>query len=67
MQSDKGLLKKQLYQDQANLMDAIAKESDSLTKKLLQEALDRVNKYILICVKRNKFQKRMVKVNGTKE
>lgn len=67
MQSDKGLLKKQLYQDQANLMDAIAKESDSLTKKLLQEALNIVNKYILICVKRNKFQKRMVKVNGTKE
>lgn len=55
MQNDKGLLKKQLYQDQANLMDAIAKESDGLTKKLLQEALDRVNKYILICVKRNKF------------
>jgi len=55
MQNDKGLLKKQLYQDQANLMDAIAKESDSLTKKLLQEALDIVNKYILICVKRNKF------------
>lgn len=52
---DKGLLKKELYQDQANLMDAISKEKDSLVKKLLQESLDRVNKYILICVKRNKF------------
>lgn len=55
MPNDKGLLKKELYQDQAKLIDAIVKERDVALKKLLQESLDRINKYILICVKRNKF------------
>ena len=55
MPNDKGLLKKELYQDQAKLIDAICKERDVALKKLLQESLDMINKYILICVKRNKF------------
>lgn len=55
MPKDKGLLKKELYQDQVKLMTAISKELDVAKKKLLQEQLDIVNKYILICVNRNKF------------
>ena len=52
---DKGLLKKELYQDQAKLLDAIEKEKDDLHKVYLTSELEKVNKYILICVKRNKF------------
>ena len=52
---DKGLLKKELYQDQAKLLDAIEKEKDDLHKVFLTSELEKVNKYILICVKRNKF------------
>ena len=50
MPNDKGLLKKELYQDQAKLIDAICKERDVALKRLLQESLDMINKYILICV-----------------
>ena len=52
---DKGLLKKELYQDQAKLLDAIEKEKDDLHKVYLTSELEKINKYILICVKRNKF------------
>ena len=55
MEKDKGLLKKELYQDQAKLLDAIKKEKDSIHKVYLESELEKVNKYILICVKRNKF------------
>ena len=43
MPNDKGLLKKELYQDQAKLIDAICKERDVALKKLLQESLDMIN------------------------
>ena len=53
--TDRGLLKKELYQDQGKLMDAVAKEVDLNRRALLLDTLDLVNKYILICVKRKKF------------
>lgn len=53
--TDRGLLKKELYQDQGNLMDAVAKEADINKRALLVATLELVNKYILICVKRKKF------------
>ena len=55
MLKDKGLLKKELYQYQAILIEKIDKEIDLYTKNNLKKELDRINKYILICVKRNKF------------
>lgn len=52
---DRGLLKKELYQDQAQLIQAISNVPDEYTKNMLQAQLDRINKYILICINRNKF------------
>lgn len=55
MPNEKGLLKKKLYLNQAKLIDAIGKENDVTLKRLLQEELNMINEFILICVKRNKF------------
>ena len=44
MVKDKGLLKKELYQDQAILIEKIDKEIDVYTKNILKEELDRIDR-----------------------
>lgn len=52
---DKLALKNKLYQDQLKLLEALNQEIDIAKKLVIQEKLDLVNSYILICNKRNKF------------
>lgn len=52
---DKLALKNKLYQDQLKLLEALNQEVDIAKKLVIQEKLDLVNSYILICNKRNKF------------
>lgn len=52
---DKLLLKTRLYQDRDELAKMLIETQELVYKKVLKEMYDKINSYIEICLKRNRF------------